>query len=176
MKTPDFTDRLGAASAATKAQLERARAIAEDPERLQRLKARTEIVAARKARFAEREATLRAANEGEAAELAGAQAAEAAAHEAARKAAEEARAARLAAQAAKEAAAAVRGAPCGPQSKPQKKEAPRALERQFQCSSHGSRCDGVIVTDFQNRTEMIDVLISRSIIAGEMTIGFEEDT
>ena len=49
MKTPNFTDRLSAASAAKRAQLERARAIAEDPERLQQLKARTEIVAARKA-------------------------------------------------------------------------------------------------------------------------------
>jgi hypothetical protein len=105
MKTPDFTDRLSAASAAKKAQLERVRAVAEDPERLQRLKARTEIVAARKARFAEREAARRAEKEREAAKLAAVQAAKAAAREAARKAEEEARAARLAEQAAREAAA-----------------------------------------------------------------------
>jgi hypothetical protein len=36
MKTPDFKDRLSAAGAAKKAQLERVRAIAEDPERLDR--------------------------------------------------------------------------------------------------------------------------------------------
>jgi hypothetical protein len=106
MKTPDFSDRLSAASAAKKAQLERARAIAEDPERLDRIRARTETVAARKARIAEHEAARRAAMEREAAELAAAQAAEESAREAARKAREEAHAARLAEQAATEAAAA----------------------------------------------------------------------
>src|SRR2546423_14541399 len=70
MKTPDFNDRLNAASAAKKAQFERARAIAEAPERRERLRARTETVAARKARIAERETARRAAKEREAAELA----------------------------------------------------------------------------------------------------------
>ena len=106
MKTPDFNDRLSAANAARKAQLERARAIANDPERLNRIKARSETIAARRARIAEREAAGRAAKEREAAELATAQAAEQAAREAKRKAEEEARAARLAEQAAREAAAA----------------------------------------------------------------------
>src|SRR4029077_8070173 len=104
MKTPNFNDRLSAANAAKKAQLERARAIAEDPERLDRLRARAETIAARKARIAGREAASRAAKEREAAELAAAQAAEEAARMAARKAQEEARAARLAEQAAREAA------------------------------------------------------------------------
>jgi hypothetical protein len=105
MKTPDYTDRLSAANAAKKAQLERARAIAEDPERLRRLKARSEIIAARDARAAQRDKARREAKEREAAELAASQAAEAAAREAARKAEEEARAARLAEQAQKDAAA-----------------------------------------------------------------------
>ena len=56
MKTPDFKDRLGAASAAKKAQIERARAIAEDPTRLRRIEARSEIIAARKAEEEAREA------------------------------------------------------------------------------------------------------------------------
>ena len=95
MKTPDFKDRLSAASAAKKAQLERARAIAEDPERLKRIEARSESIAARNSRIAERERDSREAREREAAERATAEAAEAAAREAARKVKEEARAARL---------------------------------------------------------------------------------
>ena len=106
MKTPNFSDRLRAASAAKKAQLVRAMAIAEDPQRLDRLRARSEAIASRKARIAEREAARRAANEREAAERAAAQAAEAAALEAERKAKEEARAARRAEQEVREAAAA----------------------------------------------------------------------
>jgi hypothetical protein len=53
MKTPDFRDRLSAARAAKKAQLERARAIAEDPERLKRIEARSQIIVARNSRVAE---------------------------------------------------------------------------------------------------------------------------
>ena len=105
MKTPDFKDRLNAASAAKKAQLERARAIAEDPERQKRIKARSEIIAARNSRIAERERDRREAIEREVAERAAAEAAEAAAREAARKI-EEDRAARLAEQARLDAAAA----------------------------------------------------------------------
>jgi hypothetical protein len=106
MKTPDFKDRLSAASAAKKAQLERARAIAEDPERLKQIKARSEIIAARNSRIAERERNRREAIEREVAERAAAEAAEAAAREVARKVEEEARAARLAEQARLDAAAA----------------------------------------------------------------------
>ncbi|MBV8737129.1 MAG: hypothetical protein JO007_07695 [Alphaproteobacteria bacterium] len=106
MKTPDFKDRLSAANAAKKAQLERAQAIAEDPERLKRIEARSEIIAARNSRIAERERVRREAMEREAAERAAAEAAEAAAREAAHKAEEEARAARLAEQARLDAAAA----------------------------------------------------------------------
>src|SRR2546421_3184947 len=50
MKRPNFSDRLTAASEAKRAQLERARAIAEDPQRLDRLRARSEAIAAREAR------------------------------------------------------------------------------------------------------------------------------
>lgn len=105
MKTPDFKDRLSAASAAKKSQLERARAIAEDPERLKRIKARSEIIAARNSRIAERERDRREAIQREVAERAAAEAAEAAARETARKVEEEARAARLAEQARLDAAA-----------------------------------------------------------------------
>jgi CHASE3 domain sensor protein len=106
MKTPDFKDRLSAANVAKKAQLERARAIAEDPERQERIKARSEIIAARNIRVAERERERREAMEREAAERAVREAAEAAAREAARKLDEEARSASLAEQARLEAAAA----------------------------------------------------------------------
>jgi hypothetical protein len=106
MKTPDFKDRLSAASAAKKAQLERARAIAEDPERLKRIEARSEIIAARNGRIAERERQRREAMERDAAKQAAAEAAKAAACEAARKVEEEARAVKLAEQARLEAAAA----------------------------------------------------------------------
>jgi hypothetical protein len=106
MRTPDLKDRLSAASAAKKAQIERARAIAEDPERLKRIEARSEIIAARNIRIAERERNRREAMVHEAAERAAAEAAEAAALEAARKAEEEARAARLGEQARLAAAAA----------------------------------------------------------------------
>jgi Family of unknown function (DUF6481) len=95
MRTPDFKDRLSAAGVAKKALIERARAIAEDPERPKRLEARLEIVAARNIRIAERDRQKRDALARIAAERAAAEAAEAAALEAARKAEEEARAARL---------------------------------------------------------------------------------
>src|SRR5436190_18625349 len=104
MRTPNLADRLSMANAAKKAQLERAKHMAEDPERAQRIKARDEIGAARNRRITEREATRRAAREQEAAELAARQAAEAAAREAERKAREEAQARRLAEQTAREAA------------------------------------------------------------------------
>src|SRR5437763_5502560 len=102
MRPPTLADRLSMANAAKKAQLERAKQMAEDPERAQRLKARDEIGAARNRRITEREATRRAAREQEAAELAARQAAEAAAREAKRR--EEAQARRLAEQTAREAA------------------------------------------------------------------------
>src|ERR1051325_260486 len=86
MKTPNFTERLSASNVAKKAQLERAKRIAEDPERAERLKVREEIIADRNRRIAEREAARRAAEEREAAELAARQAAEAAAREAERQA------------------------------------------------------------------------------------------
>jgi multidrug resistance efflux pump len=105
VRTPDFKDRLGAASAAKKAQIERARAIAEDPARLRRIEARSEIIAARNIRIAERERVRREAIAREAAERAAAEAAEAAA-QAARKAKEEAREARRVEQARLDAAAA----------------------------------------------------------------------
>ena len=91
MRIPDFKDRLGAASAAKKAQIERARAIAEDPERLKRIEARSETVAARNIRTAERERVRREAMAREAAERAATDAAEAAVRAATRKAEEEAR-------------------------------------------------------------------------------------
>lgn len=106
MRTPNFKDRLSAASAAKKAQIERAREIAGDPERLKRLEARSAIIAARNIRIEERERNKREALAREAAERAAAEAAEAAALEAARKLEEEARAARLAEQARLDAAAA----------------------------------------------------------------------
>ena len=106
MRTPNLKDRLSAASAAKKAQIERARAIAEDPERLKRIEARSEIIAARNIRIAERERNRREAMARETAERAAAEAAEAAAHEAARKVDEEAQAARFAEQARLDAAAA----------------------------------------------------------------------
>ena len=108
MRTPDLKDRLGAASAAKKAQIERARAITDDPARLKRIEARSEIIAARNIRIAEREKVRREAIAREAAERAAAEAAEAAALEAARKAEEEAREARLLEQARLDAAAAAK--------------------------------------------------------------------
>ena len=105
MRIPDLKDRLGAASAAKKAQIERARAIAEDPARLKRIEARSEIIAASNIRMAERERLRREAMARETAERAAAEAAEAAA-QAARKAEEEAREAKRAEQARLEAAAA----------------------------------------------------------------------
>ena len=105
MRIPDLKDRLGAASAAKKAQIERARAIAEDPARLKRIEARSEIIAARNIRMAERERLRREAMAREAAERAAVEAAEAAA-QAARKAEEDAREARRVEQARLEAAAA----------------------------------------------------------------------
>jgi hypothetical protein len=105
VRTPDFKDRLGAASAAKKAQIERALAIAEDPARLRRIAARSEIIAARNIRIAERERVRREAIAREAAERATAEVAEAAA-KAAREAEEEAREARRVEQARLDAAAA----------------------------------------------------------------------
>jgi Family of unknown function (DUF6481) len=104
MKTPNFRDRLSAASAAKKAQLERARTIAQDPEKLKRIEARSQIIAARNSRIAERQKDRREAIAREVAERAAAEAAEAAAREAARRAEEEARGARLAEQGRLEAA------------------------------------------------------------------------
>ena len=107
VRTPDFKDRLAAASAAKKAQIERALAIGEDPARLRRIEARSEIIAARNIRIAERERVRREAIARQAAEQAVAEAAEAAA-QAARKAEEEAREARLLEQAQLDAAAAAK--------------------------------------------------------------------
>ena len=108
MKTPDFRDRLSAASAAKKAQLERAQTIAKDPERQKRIEARSQIIAARNSRIAERERDRREAIARQVAERAVAEAAEAAAREAARKVEEEARVARLAEQEQLEAAEAAK--------------------------------------------------------------------
>jgi hypothetical protein len=96
MRTPNLTDRLSAAREAKKALLERAKAIAEDPERAERRKAREVIVAARNARLAERKAAEEEARQREAAERAAREAAEAAVREAARRADEEVRAKRRA--------------------------------------------------------------------------------
>src|SRR3954447_16148166 len=79
MRTPDLADRLSAAREAKKALLERAKAIAENPERAERRKAREEIVAARNARMAERKAAENEARQRDAAERAAREAAEAAA-------------------------------------------------------------------------------------------------
>jgi len=104
MRTPGFAERLSASNAAKKAQLERAKRIADDPERAERLKAREETIADRNRRIAEREAARRAAEEREAAELADRQAAETVAREAERQTREEVQARRLAEQAKREAA------------------------------------------------------------------------
>ena len=104
MRTPSFTERLSASNAAKKAQLERAKRIAEDPERAERLKVRAETIADGNRRIAEREAAGRAAEEREAAELAARQATEAAAREAERQAREEAEAKRFAEQTKRETA------------------------------------------------------------------------
>jgi hypothetical protein len=108
VRRPDFKDRLAPASTAKKAQIERARAIADDPARLKRIEARSEIIAARNIRIAEREKVRHEAVAREAAERAAAEAAEAAALEAARKAEEELREARLLEQARLDAAAAAK--------------------------------------------------------------------
>jgi hypothetical protein len=108
VRTPDFKDRLSAASTAKKARIERARAIADDPARLRRIEARSEIIAARNIRIAEREKARREAIARDAAERAAAEAAEAASLEVARKAEEEAREARLLEQAQLDAAAAAK--------------------------------------------------------------------
>ena len=105
VRTPDFKDRLDAARTPKKAQIERARAIADDPARLRRIKARSEIIAARNIRSAERERVRRETIERQAAERPAAEAAEAAA-QAARKAEEEVREARRVEQARRDAAAA----------------------------------------------------------------------
>jgi hypothetical protein len=105
VRTPDFKDRLAAASSAKKAQIERARAIAEDPARLRRIKARSEIITARNVRIAERERVRREALARQAAERVAAEAAEAVA-QAARKAEEEAREAKRVEQARLDAAVA----------------------------------------------------------------------
>ena len=55
MRTPNFAEHLSMANAAKKAQLERARRIADDPESAERRKAREEMAAARNHRVAERE-------------------------------------------------------------------------------------------------------------------------
>jgi hypothetical protein len=75
MRRPSLADRLSMANAAKQARLERAKRLAEDPERAERLKARDEIVAARNRRISEREAERRAAQERQAAELAAKEAA-----------------------------------------------------------------------------------------------------
>jgi hypothetical protein len=105
MRTPDFIDRLAAAGAAKKAQIERARTIAEDPARLRRIEVRSEIIAARNIRIAERARVRREAIARQAAERAAAEAAEAAT-QAARKAEEAALEARRVEQARLDAAAA----------------------------------------------------------------------
>jgi hypothetical protein len=111
MRTPGFTERLSASHAAKKAQLERAKRIAEDPERAERLKVREETIADRNRRIAARAAARRAAEAREAAELAARQAAEAAARETERQAREETEARRFAEQTKREATeAAERGA------------------------------------------------------------------
>jgi len=104
MRTPNFAQRLSMSNAAKKAQLERAKRLADDPERAQRLRSREEIIAARNHRIAERVAARRSAEEREAAELAARQAAEAVARAAERHAREEAEARRLAERAKREAA------------------------------------------------------------------------
>src|SRR6185437_5156981 len=81
---------------------------ADDPARLRRIEARSEIIAARNIRIAERERVRREAIAREAAERAAAEAAEAAALEAARKAEEEAREAGLIEQARLDVAAAAK--------------------------------------------------------------------
>ena len=130
VRTPDFRDRLDAASTAKKAQIERARAIAEDPARLRRIEARSEIIAARNIRIAERERVRREAIAREAAERAAAEAAEAAA-QAARKAEEEAReAARCACPTRRRRGSRMGGgSSCDPQGGPEEEEAQGTLEQ-----------------------------------------------
>ena len=132
VRTPDFKDRLAAASAAKKAQTERARAIAEDPARLRRMEARSEIIAARNIRIAERERVRREAIAREAAERAAAEATEAEA-QATCKAEEEAREARRVEQARRDATAAAEreeALSCDPQSGSEEEEAQGSLRHQ----------------------------------------------
>ena len=132
VRTPDFKDRLAAASTAKKAQIERALAIAEDPARLRRIEARSEIIAARNIRIAEREKVRREAIARQAAERAVAEAAEAAA-QAARKAEEEVREAKRVEQARRAAARGGRtggGPSCDPQSGPEEEEAQGTIVEQ----------------------------------------------
>ena len=129
VRTPDFKDRLGAASAAKKAQIERAQGITEDPARLRRIEARSEIIAARNIRIAERERVRREAIARGVAERAAAEAAEAAA-QATRKAEEEAREAKRVEQARRDAGAAAEreeALSCDPQSGSEEEEAQGSL-------------------------------------------------
>src|SRR5262249_1416937 len=64
MRTPNFAERISMANTAKKAQLERAKRLAEDPQRVERLKAREEIIAARNHRIAEREVPTSSAGAG----------------------------------------------------------------------------------------------------------------
>jgi len=84
-KLPDFADRLSTANEARKAQLERAKALAERPEGAERRKEREAIVAARNLRIDEHKAAEAARKEREAADRAAAEAAEATAISACRK-------------------------------------------------------------------------------------------
>ena len=134
------------ANSAKKAQLERARRIADEPERAERLKAREEMVGARNHRVAEREAARRAAKEREAAELAARQAAEAAARKAEGQAREEAQARRLAEQAKRKAAeaAAQRSDPLRSPGGPEKEKATWAVGTAIgRSAENSSMCDEV---------------------------------
>ena len=127
VRTPDFQDRLNAARTAKKAQIERARTIAEDPARLRRIEARSEIIAARNIRITERERVRREALARQAAERVAAEAAEAAA-QAARKAEEEAREARRVEQVTRcrRGRRTGGGSPCDPQGGPEERSAREA--------------------------------------------------
>jgi hypothetical protein len=63
LKLPNLADRLNAANEAKKAQLQRAKALAESPDRAERRRAREALVAARNARIAERRVAQIAAKE-----------------------------------------------------------------------------------------------------------------
>ena len=89
MRIPDFRDRLTAGGDEKKTEIKRARAIAADRERLKRIEARPEIIAARNIRIAKRERVRCEATAHEAGERGAVEAAKAAAPETARKVAEE---------------------------------------------------------------------------------------